>query len=306
MSGIPVTVIGGFLGAGKTTLINRLLQTATRRWGVLVNDFGAINIDAALIDSRDGNTIALTNGCVCCGMANDLGAGLSRLAARTPAVEHVIIEASGVSDPWRIAQLALVEPGFSLEPIVVVADAASLKNQLGDRWATDTVRRQIEAAEVVALSKTDLACHSTLTEVQAAIRAIRPDARLVDVRHGELSDSMLRFPVVASHRFRAELPLTHEFSTWQWVPPRPLDRARLRSVLQALPTSVLRIKGFCLLAPEATPHLLQFAAGQWTLSPAHGQHPGLVVIGTPAMPGAGELAALFGCTLSDQADYRAC
>jgi G3E family GTPase len=304
MSGIPLTVIGGFLGAGKTTLVNRLLQSATRRWGVLVNDFGAINIDAALIDSRDGDTIALTNGCVCCGMGDDLGAGLARLAARAPAVEHAIIEASGVSDPWRIAQLALVEPGFSLEPIVVVADAVALLGLLGDRFVADTVRLQIAAAEVVALSKTDLACQATLAEVEAAIRAIRPDVRLVDVRHGALSDDMLRFPVVASRRFRADTPPMHEFSTWQFVPPGALDRARLRSVLQALPASVLRIKGFCLLAPEATPYLLQFAAGEWTLSLAQVSQSGLVVIGTRAMPDAEELAALFGAALAGHADCR--
>ena len=75
MSDIPLTVIGGFLGAGKTTLINRLLKSADRRWGVLVNDFGAINIDAELIASRDGDSVALTNGSVCCGMGEDHGAG---------------------------------------------------------------------------------------------------------------------------------------------------------------------------------------------------------------------------------------
>lgn len=302
MNGIPVTVIGGFLGAGKTTLVNRLLQTATRRWGVLVNDFGAINIDAALIGSRDGDTIALTNGCVCCGSGDDLGAGLARLAARSPAVEHVVIEASGVSDPWRIAQLALVEPGFSLEPIVVVVDAATLMRLRDDRWIGDTVCRQIAAAEVVVLSKADQAGAAALTKVQGAIRAMRPDARLVDARDGALFDSMLRFPTAAAHQFRADTPPTHEFSTWYWVPERPLDRARLRSVLHALPASVLRVKGFCLLAPEAAPHLLQFAAGQWTLVPAPGQSMGLVVIGTAAMPDADALTALFDTALVDAAD----
>lgn len=297
MNGIPLTVIGGFLGAGKTTLVNRLLAAATRRWGVLVNDFGAINIDAALIASRDGDTIALTNGCVCCGMGDDLGAGLSRLAVRAPAVDHVVIEASGVSDPWRIAQLALVEPGFSLEPIVVVADASSLLRQLDDRWVADTVRRQIAAAELVVLSKTDLTRDADVAEVRAAIRAIRPNARLVDARDGVLSDDMLRFPLAASRRFRADMPPTHEFSTWHWLPEKPLDRALLRSLLHALPASVLRVKGFCLLAPGAEPHLLQFAAGQWTLTPAPASQVGLVVIGTKAMPDAGELAALFDGTL---------
>jgi G3E family GTPase len=120
---IPLTVIGGFLGAGKTTLVNHLLATAERRWGVLVNDFGAVNVDAALIAESGSDSVALANGCVCCAMGDDLGDALANLVARNPAPEHVIVEASGVGDPWRIAQLALIEPGFSLEPLVVLADA---------------------------------------------------------------------------------------------------------------------------------------------------------------------------------------
>src|ERR1700722_19550633 len=143
MKVIPLTVIGGFLGAGKTTLVNHLLHTATRRYGVLVNDFGAIVVDAALIASGNGDTIALTNGCVCCGMSGDLGDGLVRLAGRQPPIEHVIVEASGVSDPGRVAELASIEPGFGLEPIVVVADASALERQLHDRWVADTVRGQL-------------------------------------------------------------------------------------------------------------------------------------------------------------------
>ncbi|MBU6500173.1 MAG: GTP-binding protein, partial [Rhodospirillales bacterium] len=149
MSLLPLTVIGGFLGAGKTTLVNHLLARATRRIGVLVNDFGAVNIDAALIAARDGDMISLANGCVCCSLGEDFGASLNRLAARVPAPEQIIVEASGVSDPWAIAQLALIEPGFTLEPLVVVVDAEAVAGQLADRWVADTVARQLAAAEVV-------------------------------------------------------------------------------------------------------------------------------------------------------------
>jgi G3E family GTPase len=291
MNIIPLTVIGGFLGAGKTTVVNHLLRTATRRYGVLVNDFGAIAIDAALIASRDGDTIALTNGCVCCGMSGDLGDGLVRLAARRPEIEHVIVEASGVSDPWRVAELALVEPGFSLEPIVVVADAAALQHQLHDRWVSDTVRGQLLTAEVIVLNKADGA--EFLQRARTAIGAIRPEAKLIETQHGIVSDAVLRFAASPRGRFHADAVPEHAFRTWHCVPAGPFDRDGLRALLSGLPASVLRVKGFCTLGPEAAPHLLQFASGQWALSQVRPVAPGLVVIGTPAMPDGNELAALF-------------
>ena len=203
---------------------------------------GALAIDAALIASRDGDAVALTNGCVCRGMSGDLGAGLARLTARQPAVEHVIVEASGVSDPWRLAELALVEPGFGLEPIVVVADASAVVGHLHDRWVADTVRGQLRAAEVIVLNKADHV--DALDGARTAIRGIRPEAKLIETRHGMIADELLRFPVAPRGRFHAEAVPAHEFRTWHFVPPGPFDRDRLRALLRSLPASVLRVKGF--------------------------------------------------------------
>ncbi len=294
---IPLTVIGGFLGAGKTTLVNHLLRTAERRWGVLVNDFGAVNVDAALIAESNSDSIALANGCVCCSIGEDLGQALAQLAARTPPPEHVIVEASGVGDPWRIAQLALIEPGFSLEPLVVLADATAFRRQLDDRWIADTVRLQLSHAELLLVAKSDLATAADLASVGAELARLRPATAIRAIVNGEVAAVDLSFPIDPLSRPRpgrlhADIPL-HPFHSWHWRPTAAIDRERMRNVLEHLPPSVLRIKGIARFAPDDC-LLLQYAAQRWAYSAA-GEAPetGLVLIGTPDMPAPAALQALF-------------
>ncbi|MEY8840033.1 GTP-binding protein, partial [Cribrihabitans sp. XS_ASV171] len=123
MMRLPLTVVSGYLGAGKTTLINRLLaEDHGLRLLVMVNDFGAINIDAALIAAQGDDTIALTNGCVCCTMGADLFMALGDALDRRPRPDHLVIEASGIADPAAIANAAKAEPELSYAGIVTLVD----------------------------------------------------------------------------------------------------------------------------------------------------------------------------------------
>lgn len=293
---IRVTVVGGFLGAGKTTLVNHLLHTATRRYAVLVNDFGAVDVDAALVRDRDGGVLSLANGCVCCSIGPDLGDALDRLARRDPAPEHILVEASGVSDPWRIAQLVKLEPSVALDAVLVLVDAAAFPGQLADRYLTDTLERQLARADLIVLNKCDAAAPDA---AEAAVRRLRPDARMVRVANAELPEALLAGPAgpdAPTSRFAAEAP-AHPFRSWVWRDPAPFDGLQLARMLDGLPPAVLRVKGFCRVGPDGGQHLLQLAGRRWSLRPAAGQDDALVVIGTTDMPSPAGLDALFRAAL---------
>ena len=124
---IPMSVLGGFLGAGKTTLVNRVLSGRHGvRYAVLVNDFGAVAVDGSLVSAHDGETVTFANGCVCCAMGDELVGTLDRLLDGDRPPEHVLVEASGVADPRAIADVATLHPGLSRDLVVVLADVETV------------------------------------------------------------------------------------------------------------------------------------------------------------------------------------
>ena len=178
---VPVTVVGGYLGAGKTTLVNQvLLGGHGRRIAVLVNDFGEVNIDAALVASVSGSTIELTNGCACCAMGDNLAEAFHGLLSAQPPFEHVLVEASGVADPARLAAWATI-PGLRVDSIVVLADAERVMERAADAYAGTTVLRQLAAADVVALTKTDLCTAASVERVRQWLARAVPGRPVVDV-----------------------------------------------------------------------------------------------------------------------------
>ncbi|MFH0299332.1 CobW family GTP-binding protein [Bradyrhizobium sp. 31Argb] len=300
---IPVTVIGGFLGAGKTTFLNRLLATATARYAVLVNDFGEINVDAALIERHDGTTLSLSNGCVCCSIGSGFLETLGRLLDGGERFERIIIEASGVGDPWRIAEIALVEPDLRLDGVIVLADATRITELIHDRRVGDTVRGQFAKCDVVLLSKSDLADEAALQAARSAIQTVRPDVP-IDVLSRDTRPDLLLIARSRRSRFRAEGveedALDHEknFKRWTYRRDGAFDRSRLATAIEALPPQLLRLKGACRVSGEVAPLVFQMVSSDWSLLPATGEDLdpapiALVGIGTSDLPSDADLEAIL-------------
>jgi G3E family GTPase len=270
----PVTVIGGFLGAGKTTFLNRLLTETASRYAVLVNDFGEINVDASLIERHDGATMSLTNGCVCCSIGSGFLETLGGLLDSGERFERIVIEASGVGDPWRIAEIALIEPGLQLDGVLVVADASRIETLVGDRRVGETVSNQFAKCDVVLLSKSDLVTADALSAAGKAIRAVREDVRIEVLSRDMKLDRFLAAADGGRSAFRADGveddALDHEegFRRWTYRRRGSFHRGRLASAIGALPSQLLRLKGACEVAGEQTPLMLQMVSGDWSLSPA--------------------------------------
>lgn len=282
---IPVTVIGGYLGSGKTTLLNALLRGARGvRLAVLVNDFGSINIDAELIIAHQGDTISLANGCICCSRQDNLGAAFGALSERSDPPDQIVIEASGVADPRRIARYAQSMPGLRLDGILVLVDAEQIRRQVRDKYVGDTVLDQLHAADLLILSKTDLISPATAEEVRAWLMVQAPAAHLIeavagqlpvefvlgDLHHGgnlALDGDLGSGEHGADHGGHdAQHDLT--FEQVSFTTAEPLERAALTVALDALPPAVVRGKGVLYLADEpARRVILQMVGRRWNLRP---------------------------------------
>jgi G3E family GTPase len=234
---IPFTVIGGFLGAGKTTLLNRLLAGAEgRRFAVLVNDFGSIDIDGRLITAHGGDTIALANGCVCCTIGDSLVSTVLSLLDGSARFDHIVVEASGVADPGRIADLGVLDERLSRDGVVVVADAGQVRERAADRRVGDTVRRQLEAADLIVLNKVDLADDIAVMRCWLSTHSTAP---VLEASHGDVPLELL-FGLDRRGASGRPTP-AHSFRSWSYSWPEPVDRRALLEVLQE--ATVLRGKG---------------------------------------------------------------
>jgi G3E family GTPase len=266
-----LTVIGGYLGAGKTTLVNRLLAGAgDRRIAVVVNDFGAVGVDARLIRSRTEDTIELTNGCLCCSLTDELAGVMTVLAVRQPRFDHVVVELSGVGQLSAMTAWGWF-PGFRPGRTVVCADALSGRARAAGRWAGDVVLAQLRAADLVIVTKGDLAGEPVAREFETWLAAVAPGADLMRGSPGLDATALLQeksgaAPATASGRAAAG-DAGDDYVTWSATGRGVVRREVLEAFLRTLDRGIVRVKGIVRLAEAPTRRtVVQGVAGRWELT----------------------------------------
>ena len=245
----PVIVVTGFLGSGKTTLVNRLVRESDSL--VIVNEFGEVSVDHALVENSVEKAVALPNGCLCCHMRGDLeealiGAAMRRRRGEIAGFDRVIVETSGLADPGPVAQTlyadAALQRDFKLGPIVTVVDAADADAR---NASPEIARGQIAAADVIVLSKVD---RGTSTGIEAEVRELNPAATHIPASYGGLDPQQI---------FDAKPGTDQAFSAPQHSCAirsfvlhfgKPVRRALLQHFLSTLVDlrggDLLRVKGF--------------------------------------------------------------
>lgn len=251
---IPLTVIGGYLGAGKTALVNHLLSAgAAQSTTVLVNDFGALDIDARLIADRGADTISLANGCICCAVGDQLVSTLMRIGRQETPPANLVIETSGIADPRRVAQIGTAGKRFRLTGLIVVVDASDIRHRSHDPRVGELIMRQLAAADLLVVNKCDLVDTPALEDARSWLAEQAPEAGQICTQDGRvpaevvLSDQAPTQPPEGALGDADPEP-SHGLMTRLVDVPRRLSSDALRDLVEGLPGEVVRAKG--LVTPD--------------------------------------------------------
>jgi len=278
---LPVTIITGFLGSGKTTLVNYILANHHgARIGVIVNDLSDVNIDAELIVRTDATMVELTNGCICCSLNGDFIDAVFRIIGQGRAPDYLVVETTGVGDPLPLALTFLrseLRDRVRLDSIVTVADA---ENFVPAGFEGQAVRNQLAYADIILLNKCDRVENEHLDVIEQSIATVAPHARIIRTVHCQVPlPLVLSVRLFVSERFfqshgidqgneagHAHGHLVSDgFETLSFCADQALGVHKFQKFLETLPDSVYRGKGLIWIAENDSRYVFHLVARRFTL-----------------------------------------
>lgn len=230
---IPVTILTGFLGSGKTSLINHILsQKANSKIAIIENEFGEVNIDGKLIKQGSNNSLfELSNGCICCTINRELGTSLNSMILSRVPYDHLLIEATGIADPKDIIKTFIsgerVKRYFRLDAVVCLIDAANFMSQVDD---FEEMHWQVTQADLAIVNKIDLIDDAVLGKVEKRLKQIKPGLQTVRAKHAQVAlDKVLSISAFSQKQLKKELV---DFSSLLIAAPKVGDGKRGHGIVQ--------------------------------------------------------------------------
>jgi|SRR5690606_20217339 len=251
MHRIPITIIAGFLGSGKTTLINQILkENEDLKIGIVLNEFGDVKLESQFIDKDEEGVVELPNGCVCCVARGDMIETLDKILSQYPYTNYILIESSGLSDPFSLS-LTFYNPSlvdrFRLDSIICLVDAENFEYQLDEY---DIARKQISDANMVLMTKLKNQSIEKINQLKDLISSLNPKCLILEsdekFKAIDLLDiSMVEVTKLSDLEIEQKQRHIHEdFSYYIYKTETPLDFNKFEEAIKRFPKEIIRAKGF--------------------------------------------------------------
>lgn len=281
---VPVAIISGFLGSGKTTLLNHIIsKNHGSKIGVIVNDFGEIDIDSNLIVSSSDQILEISNGCICCSNNGDLQLTITKLLRDNVGLEYIIIESTGIGDPLPILK-TFMRPEFisrtRVDSIITVVDSECIRQSLLE---SSVVQNQIKYADFILLNKCDLVQRQEVDTVKSLVNEINSNCRILEVvkcsvqldfimgvglhDEPEMTEHNHILMHSCDHECNDHAAINHGFISVSFSSNELFDPQKLQEFLQKIPSGVFRAKGFLQTAQSDQNYIFHLIAKRFTLDP---------------------------------------